>query len=309
VIQITPNQVISFGLWLLSRIAGMGAALAASVQPLLPPPLASADPAAVARGAYLAAAAGCDQCHTDKDHGGAPYAGGRVLETEFGTVATPNITSDRAYGIGRWSAADFVRAMRWGIAPDDSHYVPSFPFPSYGRLTDGDLADLKAFLDTVSPVPRPNREGASLAPAARSWAAAAIALGHAAAPWQPDPAKDAVWNRGGYLVATVGRCGECHTPRDHLGRPVADRFLAGSKGGAAAKDAPNITPDRQSGIGYWEEGEIVALLKEGVTPDGDFVDGAMAEIVHNTARLTDADRRAIAVYLQSLPAKASAARN
>lgn len=270
---------------------------------------AGADPAAVARGAYLAAAAGCDQCHTDEERGGAPYAGGRVLETEFGAVPTPNITSDRTHGIGAWSATDFVRAMRWGIAPDDSHYVSSFPFPFYGRLSDGDLADLKAFLDTVPAAKLPALDGAPWAPVARSRAAAAVALDPPATPRRPDPSRDAEWNRGAYLVATVGRCGDCHSPRDWLGRPIALRFLAGSAAGVGGKKAPNVTPDPARGIGKWSIDDIVALLKEGVTPDADFVGGSMAEIVRNTSRLSDADRRAIAVYLQSLPAKSSATAN
>src|SRR5579862_7406323 len=95
----------------------------------------AADSEAVARGAYLAAAAGCDQCHTDATNGGPPYAGGRAMATELG----PNITPDRASGIGGWSLADFARAMRWGIAPDGTHYTTAFPFPYFARLTDGDL--------------------------------------------------------------------------------------------------------------------------------------------------------------------------
>src|SRR5439155_12344526 len=97
------------------------------------PAAQAADQDAVARGAYLAAAAGCDQCHTDSERGGQPYAGGRLLATPFGSIPTPNLTPDRATGIGGWSAADFTRAMRWGIAPDDSHYVPAFPFLFYNR--------------------------------------------------------------------------------------------------------------------------------------------------------------------------------
>ena len=94
---------------------------------------AAADEAEVARGAYLAAAAGCDGCHTDTKNGGAPYAGGRQLATEFGTITTPNITPDQATGIGGWTSADFIRAMRWGIAPDGTHYVTAFPFPYFSR--------------------------------------------------------------------------------------------------------------------------------------------------------------------------------
>jgi mono/diheme cytochrome c family protein len=265
---------------------------------------AAAQAGAVERGAYLAAAAGCDQCHTDSAHGGLPYAGGRPLATPFGTIPTPNITPDPATGIGRWSMADFARAVRWGIAPDDSHYVPAFPYPFYNRLTDGDLADLKAFLDSLPAASRPDLKGAgSTALLPRAQAALAVIATPQPGLWQPDPDKDEVWNRGAYLVATLGRCGDCHTPRTWLGAPDPDRFLAGMPAERGSKKVPNITPDPQTGIGNWSKEDIIGVLTDGHTPDFDFVGGAMTEIVKSTARLTAEDRRAVAVYLQSIPAK------
>jgi mono/diheme cytochrome c family protein len=268
---------------------------------------AAAEPDAVARGRYLAAAAGCDQCHTDTEHGGQPYAGGRLLVTAFGTIPTPNITPDKDTGIGRWSSADFVRAMRWGIAPDDSHYVPLFPYLFYNRLTDGDLADLKAFLDSLAPVSRPDLKGTgSTALVQRAQAALAVVATPLLGPWKPDPDKDALWNRGAYLVAGIGRCGDCHTPPIWLGAPDPDRFLAGNTAvGPKEKKAPNITPDRGTGIGNWIEADVIGVLTDGRTPDFEFVGGPMAEIVKSTAHLTEGDRLAIAVYLRSVPAKPS----
>ena len=120
---------------------------------------------------------------------------------------------------------------------------------------------------------------------------------------RPDPAKDPVWNRGAYLVASVGRCGQCHTPRNWQGVPDSERFLAGSPVGPDGKKVPNITQDTESGIGNWSEQDILGVLTDGHTPDFDFVAGPMADIVKNTARLTEEDRRAIAVFLRSVPAK------
>jgi len=260
----------------------------------------AAEPGAAARGAYLAAAAGCDQCHTDAKHGGRPYAGGRPLETPFGTVVTPNITPDRATGIGKWRLGDFTAAMRWGVAPDDTHFLTAFPFPFYNRLTERDLADLKAFLDTVPAVRQANRVGSRT-----PFAAARNAMTVAATPfpgaWRPDPTRDAAWNRGAYLVAAVGRCGDCHTPRDWLSATDPERPLAGVSASRGGKGAPNITPDPETGIGSWSESDIATLLTDGQKPDFDFVGGSMGEIVDDTARLGDDDRRAIAVYLKSLP--------
>ena len=222
-----------------------------------------------------------------------------MLETRFGAVVTPNITPDRRTGIGGWSAADFAQAMRWGIAPDDSHYLPAFPFPSYNRLEPRDLADLRAFLDRLPAVSRVDRMLAP-GPFARARAAVAVLATNFPGPWRPDPDKDAVWNRGAYLVAAIGRCGQCHTPRNWLGAPDPDRALAGGVDGRGHA-APDITPDPATGIGRWSLGDIVTLLEDGQKPDFDFVGGTMGEIVKSTARLDAADRRAIAVYLKSLP--------
>jgi len=268
------------------------------------PAAAAADNAAITRGAYLAAAAGCDQCHTDSKNRGAPYAGGRVMLSAFGRIATPNITPDKTTGIGAWSDRNFGQAMRWGIAPDGTHYVPAFPFPDFARLTDADLADLKAFLDSLRPVTRSVAGAEGLALAERARAAIGVALSdEPRAPGGSAGSGDPAIARGAYLVDAVGHCRDCHTPRTWLGAPDPDRDLAGARGGIWG-GAPNITPDAKTGIGGWSTDEIVALLKEGITPDNDFVGGAMAEIVHNTARLTDDDRRAIAVYLKTLPPKA-----
>ena len=263
----------------------------------------AADAGSAARGAYLATAAGCDQCHTDAKNGGRPYAGGRALETPFGTIFAPNITPDRETGIGRWSFADFTRALRSGITPDDSHYLPAFPVAFYNRLSDGDLADLKAFLDSVPAVSRLNTATPSgIFTAARVRAAIISVAECFGGPWRPDRARGSAWNRGAYLVATVGRCGDCHTPRNWLGGRDPERQLAGTPAGPGGKAVPNITPDPNTGIGNWSEHDIITLLKDGQTPDFDFVGGAMGEIVRNTSRLDDADRQAIAVYLGSIPA-------
>jgi mono/diheme cytochrome c family protein len=267
------------------------------------PAAVAADTGAVTRGAYLAVAAGCDQCHTDSKNNGPAYAGGRAMATEFGVIVTPNITPDPAIGIGGWSQADFVRAMRWGVAPDGTHYTTAFPFPYFARMTDSDLADLKAFLDSVAPVSRRGAgSAASLAIAARARAAIGTVL--AAGPVLLSATSDPKVARGEYLANSVGRCGDCHTPQTWYGAPDESRALAGSAGWFGGKKAPNITSDPKTGIGSWSEDDIAELLKTGGTPDGDFVGGSMAEIVRSTERLNDGDRHAIAAYLRALPVRA-----
>ena len=193
--------------------------------------------------------------------------------------------------------------MRWGIAPDGTQYTPAFPFPYFARLSDVDLADLKAYLDSLLPVPHRVAAPASLALFARARAAIGVAATGIFGQPPALPSGAGPIARGAYLVATVGRCGDCHTPLTWLGVPDSDRFLAGSPGGFWGVKTPDITPAPKNGIGRWSEDDIVYLLKEGGTPDGDFVGGAMAEIVRNTARLTDDDRRAIAAYLKTVPPK------
>ena len=256
----------------------------------------------VARGAYLANAADCVSCHTDSEHGGKPYAGGRALATPFGTFYSPNITPDRDTGIGRWSEAQFARALRDGVRPDGANLFPVFPYPSFTRIIDADARAIWAYLSSLPPVRKSDRPPDVSFPF--SWRFLQTGwkwLFFDRGPFQPNPERSAVWNRGAYLVTALAHCGECHTPRNFLGAPEQSRFLAGTGHGPDGKPVPNITPDPDTGIGNWTKDDIVGVLTDGHTPGSDFVGAAMAEVVKSTARLTDADRQAIAVYLKSLP--------
>jgi mono/diheme cytochrome c family protein len=256
---------------------------------------------AVSQGAYLANAAGCEDCHTDREHGGQPYAGGRALATPFGTFYSPNITPDPETGIGRWSDTDFLRALRDGARPDGANYFPVFPYPSFTKITDANVQAIKAYLFSVPAVRQANR--AHDVPFPFSWRFLQNIwkfLFFSPGPFRPAPDRFEVYNRGAYLVAALAHCGECHTPRNWFGATEPDRFLAGNPHGPDGKPVPNITPDPQTGIGDWTEEDIATLLKTGQTPEFDFVGGAMGEVVRNTSRLDDADRRAIAAYLKSV---------
>ena len=261
------------------------------------------DADSAARGAYLATAAGCADCHTDAKNGGRPYAGGRALTTPFGTFYAPNITPDVDTGIGQWNDAQFLNALREGVSPDGSNYFPVFPYPSFTKITDDDARAIKAYLFAQPAVRQSNRAHDVAFPFSwrfllNGWKLLFFSPG----PFRPAPERGEVYNRGAYLVTALAHCGECHTPRNWFGAMVPSRFLAGTPDGPDGKAAPNITPDPETGIGTWSEDDLIALLKDGQTPEFDFVGGAMAEIVKNTTRLTDADRRAIAVYLRTLPA-------
>jgi len=282
------------------RLAGLLLALAAWAGPAAAQQ--GADPAAVERGAYVFNAAGGCSCHTDVENQGAHLAGGRALATPFGTFYAPNITPDPASGIGGWSDADFIRAMRQGEAPDGSPYYPAFPYPAFTGMTDADLLDLKAFLFAQPAVAAPNRAHELDAPFGwrflmRAWRLIYFAPG----PFVPDPARSEVVNRGAYLVEALGHCGECHTPRDALGGLERDLWLAGAAEGAEGESTPNITPDPDTGIGVWSDDAIRDVLATGMLPDGDFVGGAMAEAVEGFRHLTPADLDAIVAYLRAVP--------
>ena len=266
-------------------------------------PTRAADADSAARGAYLAAAAGCEQCHTDAKNGGQLYAGGRALATPFGTFYSPNITPDPETGIGRWSDGQFLRALRDGVRPDGANYFPVFPYPSFTKITDSDVRAIKAYLFSLPAVRQANRmHDVSFPVSWRFLQDGWKLLFFSPGPFRPAPERSKEYNRGAYLVTALAHCGECHTPRNWFGATEPDRFLAGNPAGPDGKKVPNITPDPETGIGKWSEDDIIALLKDGQTPDFDFVGGAMSEVVKSTARLTEADRRAIAVYLRALPA-------
>lgn len=207
-----------------------------------------------------------------------------------------------------------MRALREGVRPDGASYYPAFPYPSFTKIVDRDARAIKAYLFSLPPVHRPNRMHDLRFPF--NWRFLLPLwklLFFRAGPFQPDPHRSAADNRGAYLVTAVAHCGECHTPRNWLGASEEDRFLAGTAHGPDGKPVPNITPDRATGIGSWSVDDIATLLKDGQKPDFDFVGGAMGEIVDDTAKLDDSDRRAIAVYLKSLapiasPQAASSAR-
>jgi len=252
---------------------------------------------AVARGQYLVRAGGCVSCHTAP--GGTPFAGGRALATPFGTFYSPNITPDPQTGIGKWSDADFQRALRQGIRPDGGHYFPVFPYPSFTGISDDDARAIKAYLFSLPPVGQPNRAHDVSFPF--SWRFLQVGwrlLFFDEGPFMPDRRASPAYNRGAYLVTALAHCGECHTPRNFLGAVKDGQALSGNPDGPDGQIVPNITPDPKTGIGDWEKDDIALLLKTGETPEHSKVKGAMREAVEDGLKyLTDEDRLAIAEYL------------
>lgn len=272
---------------------------------LLAPAALAAEVAAtrISQGEYIYRATLCYGCHTDEKGGGRPLAGGRAMQTPFGTFYTPNITPDPETGIGRWSEQDFMRSMREGLDPQGNHYYPAFPYAAYTRLTDEDLRALWAFLRTQPAVARKNRaHDLKWFARARTFVGSWKALYFTPGAYAPDPSKSATWNRGAYLSIAAAHCGECHTPRSVLGGVKNELYYAGTRDGPDDSVVPNITPDRKTGIGRWRASELVTYFESGLMPDGDSAGDKMAEVIDNGLQyLRKEDLQAIAEYVLSLP--------
>lgn len=254
------------------------------------------DPALVARGAALAAAGDCAACHTAQ--GGARYAGGRLLPTPFGSVATTNLTPDPATGLGDWSFEDFWQALHSGIGRQREPLYPAFPYTSYTRLTRDDALAIFAYLQSLPPVRRADTPSELAFPySVRRLLVAWRALYFREGTYRPDPQRTAEWNRGAYLVQGLAHCNECHAPRNALGALEPDRFLAGGEIPAQHWYAPALAA-RASG---WSAQDLVDLLKTGQSARGTAF-GPMADVVRqSTQYMGDDDLHAVAGYLSALP--------
>jgi mono/diheme cytochrome c family protein len=264
------------------------------------PPIASPDRASfatteIARGAELAAVGDCAVCHTMQS--GRPFAGGRAVATPFGRIHATNITPDAATGIGGWSLAAFRRAMRDGVDRAGRHLYPVLPYPHFTRATDVDIAAMYAFLMTRAPVrqatppnalPFPFNVRALLA----GWNVLFLRQGE----FQPDPTKDAEWNRGAYLVEAIGHCGACHTPHNLLGAEKNDQALAG--GEAEGWDAPALQVGSPAPLA-WNADALATYLHTGFQAGHGAAAGPMAPVTQQLASAPDADIHAIAVYIAS----------
>lgn len=276
---------------------GIGAALlpGRTIAPIARPDASVYSAATIARGEQLAALGNCAECHTTI--GGAFNAGGRALETPFGTIYATNITPDVETGIGAWSYPAFERAMRDGLHRDGRQLYPAFPYTHFSKTSEADLQALYAYL-MAQPAVRATQPANTLAfpfnlrPLLAGW----NALFHQTREFKPDPAKSELWNRGAYLVESLGHCSGCHSPRNALGAEQRNAYLAG--GFAEGWEAPPLTSLSQAPI-PWSEDELFAYLRTGNSRYHGVAAGPMAPVVRDLTALPDQDIRAMAVYLNS----------
>jgi mono/diheme cytochrome c family protein len=251
------------------------------------------------RGANVFWAGGCASCHTDDSEQADParpvLSGGHRLETPFGTYVGPNLSPDPTHGIGSWTLAEFADAMLKGVSPEGRHYYPVFPYTSYARMTLQDVADLKAFIDTLPASARADEPHAlsfpwSVRRGIGLWKRRYLDTTWVAAAGTP------TIERGRYLVEGPGHCGECHTPRDPYGGLDTSRWMAGAPNPSGKGNIPNITPAALQ----WSAADIAYYLETGFDPGFDSAGGSMAAVVRHMARLPGSDRDAIAAYVKAL---------
>lgn len=260
----------------------------------------------IARGKYVfGAAAGCG-CHTAPKQ---PLnAGGRKYDGPFGTVYSSNITPDPTTGIGKWTDEQIITATRLGRRPNGERLIPVHPYTVFNGMTEQDLQDVVAYLRSVPPVNRQTPAKKISVPMFESVFLPAWLATFAAVETPPKSAPTSGVARGEYLTRAVSHCGECHTPRTMTMAVDNTRFLAGNQKGKGPEGSavPNITPDRETGLGSWTEEQITDYLETGNKPDGDVSGGLMMEVIQGSSAgykdLTKADRQAIAKYLKSIPA-------
>ncbi len=254
----------------------------------------------IAHGEYLARAGNCMGCHTQR--GGEPYAGGRGIDTPFGTVYTSNLTPDDATGIGSWSPAHFWRALHNGRSRDGRLLYPAFPYTNYTLVTRPDADAIYAYLRGLKPVAQANHAHGLRFPfntqaALAVWRALYFSPGTRA----DEPAQSAEWNRGAYLVQGLGHCNACHGSRNVLGATRGPLDLGGGLIPMQNWYAPSLNDPHEAGVADWPRQEVVSLLKNGVSPKASVL-GPMAEVVgRSTQHLSSADLGAIAAYLKALP--------
>jgi mono/diheme cytochrome c family protein len=254
----------------------------------------------IQRGAYLTYAADCGACHTAP--GGAPFAGGLPFVLPFGVLYATNITPDPDAGIGRYTDAEFLRALRQGVRADGTRLYPAMPYASYTYMTDADALAIKAYLSSINPTKARAPDNDLVFPFNQRWLMGIWSLlFNPDQRFEPNPAQSPEWNRGAYMMEAMAHCGECHTPRNLFQALDNRRKFAGTT--QAGWRAYNITAERSSGVGAFSDTDLSAYLATGHADGHGTAAGPMGEAVDKSlSHLAPSDIAAMVVYLRSVPA-------
>jgi mono/diheme cytochrome c family protein len=255
------------------------------------------------RGRYLVQLGDCVACHTDK--GGERFAGGRKVETPFGTLLSANLTPDMQTGIGRYNADTFYRALHEGIDHEGRHLYPAFPYNYYTKVTREDSDAMFAYLRTIAPVSKHvDRNQLPFPFDIRGlmvvWNAMFLDKGE----YKPDAGKPQAWNRGAYLVEGLGHCEACHTAKNMMGGPKKGKAFQG--GTFAEWFAPDLTKNERTGLGGWKDDDLREFFRRGANAHS-AASGEMGEVVaFSTSQMNDADIDATIAYLRTIEASPDA---
>jgi mono/diheme cytochrome c family protein len=220
-------------------------------------------------------------------------AGGFRIAEAFGVAVVPNITPDRATGIGAWTDGEIVRAIREGKSRDGRTLGPPMPYYLYRGLSDTDVKAIVAYLRSVPPVKNAVERSRYTVLLPDSYGPAVGRV--------PDPPKDDPVKYGAYLAGPVAHCADCHTPRTPDGRSDTTRLFAGGAdftGPWGTTYSTNLTPDPETGIGRWPDGRIIAAIN-GAKANGQVVRPPMPAPYY-AGRIAESDVAAIIAYMRSL---------
>ncbi|HEX2091932.1 MAG TPA: hypothetical protein VHG28_05995 [Longimicrobiaceae bacterium] len=255
----------------------------------------------VERGEYLVRSVSvCGHCHAadpQRDPDG-PLSGGFAFRNwRLGTIRAANLTPDSATGLGAWSEAEIVRAIRTGEDREGQVLAPVMPYEWLHGMSDRDALAVARYLRSQEPVRNPVRNRPNLV----YRVARLLFLGPERAPPGTSSPRAPTAEYGRYLADHVGLCADCHTPRTGIrSTPDRDRLYAGDAsppGGFPANPA-NLTPDSATGIGRWSEADFLRTLRTGVNPGGDTLHPFMPWREYR--RMSDDDLRALYRYLRTL---------
>lgn len=249
-----------------------------------------------ARGETVFWASGCASCHAAPKAEGDDklvLSGGYRMESPFGTFLAPNI-SPGPEGLGGWSTHDLANALIAGISPNGRHVYPALPYTSYSKMTPQDVADLKAFLDTLPISDTPNQPHELGFPFTIRRGLGLWKQLNYSREWVVTEVNSQQEERGRYLVEALGHCAECHTPRTVMGGLDTARWMQGAPNPSGKGNIPPISPDKLD----WSVNDIAYYLESGFTPDFDSAGGQMANVISGTARLSPEDRLAMATFLK-----------
>ena len=240
----------------------------------------------------------CGNCHTPMGPNGPlsgqELAGGTPFEEKPFSAVAPNITPDAETGIGRWTDAQIVSAIREGKRPDGTLIGPPMPIGLYRGISDSDAAAIVAYLRSVPAVKNATKKSVYRIPLPPAYG--------------PPVGKVAEVSRadklayGRYLAGPLGHCLECHSTPGPQGAPDLDKGLGAGgmtfNGPWGTSVASNITP---KGIGSYGDTALKKVITTGLRPDGSRLMPPMGTAFY--ANMDAAELDALVAYLRSLPAR------